>query len=401
MLEGKTIVLGVTGSIAAYKAAELARLLVKAGASVKVVMTEAATHFISPLTFETLTRNKVATGLFEREVLHPLHHISLAKEADLILVAPATANILAKVAQGIADDLLSSTVLATTAPVIFAPAMHVEMYLNPATQTNLEVLKRRGYEIVNPETGELAAGDEGIGRLASLERIVKAVEDELAQRVSLEGVSVLVTAGGTQEPIDPVRFIGNRSSGKMGYALAAEARKRGAGVTLVSGPSALVAPQQIKLIQVKTAEEMRQAVLQNLAQSQIILMAAAVADFKPARFSKSKIKKEDMPNKVELQPTPDILKEIAQQKDERIVVGFALESALNLEAARKKLLGKKLDLIVVNTTEHMGSDKNQVTLVKREGAEELPLMYKEEVAKVIIDRVAELIQRRLNRGIKS
>lgn len=392
MLENKTIVLGVTGSIASYKAAELARLLVKAGASVKVVMTEAATHFISPLTFETLTRNKVATSLFEREILHPIHHISLAKEADLILIAPATANIMAKVAQGIADDLLSSTILDTTAPVIFAPAMHVEMYLNPATRANLEVLRRRGCVIVDPEEGELAAGDEGIGRLAALERIVRVVQSELAKRESLKGLGVLVTAGGTQELIDPVRFIGNRSSGKMGYALAVEAKRRGADVTLISGPSSLVAPAQIKLTQVHTAEEMRQAVLQELPQSRIVLMAAAVGDFKPARYSSEKIKKEDMPDKIELASTPDILKEIAEQRNNRVVVGFALESRLDVDAARKKLAGKKLDLIVVNTTEYMGADKNQVVLVSAESREELPLMYKEEVARMIMDRVAELVQ---------
>lgn len=392
MLEGKTIVLGVTGSIAAYKAAELARLLVKAGASVKVVMTEAATHFISPLTFETLTRNKVATSLFEREILHPIHHISLAKDADLILVAPATANVMAKVAQGIADDLLSSTILDTTSTVVFAPAMHVEMYLSPATQANVEILRRRGCVIVDPEEGELAGGDEGLGRLAAIERIVDVVENQLAKRESLKGIGVLVTAAGTQEPIDPVRFIGNRSSGKMGYALALEAKRRGAEVTSISGPTQLVAPAGIRVVRVQTAEEMRQAALRELPQSKIILMAAAVADFKPAHYAAEKIRKEAVPEKIELAPTADILKEISDHKDGQIVVGFALQSRLDVDSARKKLADKKLDLIVVNTTEYIGADKNQVVLVTEKQHEELPLMYKEEVARVILDRVALLLQ---------
>ncbi len=395
MLKDKIIVLGITGSIAAYKSAELARLLVKRKAKVKVIMTTAALNFITPLTFETITANKVATSLFEPHLPdETLFHITLAREADLILIAPATANIIAKIAQGIADDLLSSTVIDCTCPLIIAPAMHKEMYLNPATLQNIETLNRRGIRLVGPEEGELASGDEGIGRLADLFTIIQAVEEELARKEDLKGIKVLVTAGGTREPIDPVRYISNRSSGKMGYFIAAEAKRRGAQVVLVSAPTSLVPLDGIDLVQVVTAEEMRTAVFENMASSQVLIMAAAVADFKPASFKPEKIKKDSMPSSIELSPTADILKEAADIKGDCLFVGFALESELDLREAKRKLIEKNLDLIAVNTFEYLGADKNQITFVNKDGAIPLPLLYKEQAARAVIDEVVKLFKNR-------
>lgn len=395
MFKDKTIVIGITGSIAAYKSAELARLLIKKGVKVKVIMTRAALNFITPLTFETITGNEVATDLFKPHLPgESLYHISLAREADLVLIAPATANSLAKIAQGIADDLLSSTVLDCSCPIVIAPAMHKRMYLNAATQENIDILNRRGVRLVGPEEGELAGGDEGVGRLASLTSIIQVVEDELARKEDLKGVNILVTAGGTREPIDPVRFISNSSSGKMGYSLAAEARRRGARVTLISAPTSLVAAEGVNLVGVVTADEMREAVFENIASSQVLIMAAAVADFKPAAYAAEKIKKESMPLALELNPTSDILKGVAENKGDCLLVGFSLESSFDLKEAQRKFREKNLDLIAVNTIEYMGEDKNKITLVGKEGVIPLSLLYKEQAARAIIDHVVRLLKTR-------
>ena len=398
----KTVLIGVTGCIAAYKSAEIVRALQKRGLRVKVVMTEHATHFVDPLTFRSLTHEPVAVGLFD-DPSDPIHHISLAEEADLFLIAPCTANVAAKIAHGIADDLLTTTALACTAPLVVAPAMNVHMYEAAATQENLSTLARRGARIVEAGSGYLACGDVGRGRLAEIEDIVDCVLDTLEgdARRDLEGMHVLVTAGPTEEPIDPVRFITNRSSGKMGYAVAEAAAARGAKVTLVSGPVALSAPVDVETISVCTAIEMLDAAREPFAASDIAVFAAAVADMRPASIADRKLKKgvdsdEATLASLALVPNPDIIKTFAASKrSDQIIAGFAAETEDIVANAQKKLSAKHADLIVGNRVGEgiaFGQDDNQAVLVTNQGVDELPLMSKRCLADSILDRIMELRQ---------
>jgi phosphopantothenoylcysteine decarboxylase/phosphopantothenate--cysteine ligase len=391
MLKGKKIVLGVTGGIAAYKAAELVRELVRSEAEVFVVMTHSAQAFITPLTFQTLSGNKVATELFSLIEESEIGHISLADRADLLVIAPATANTIGKIAGGIADDMLTTIVMATKAPVLLAPAMNVHMWENSICQENIQKLRGRGVHFIDPEAGKLACGYEGKGRLAEIPAIVEEVRSILSPR-DLAGETLLVTAGPTEEPIDPVRFLSNRSSGKMGFALARAARLRGAQVILVSGPSALPAPPRVKFIPVRTAAEMREAVLENLAQASVLAMAAAVSDYRPRGTSPEKIKKSKSELTLPLELNPDILCEAGQRKGKRLLIGFAAETENLLANAGKKLAEKNLDLIVANDVSLPGAgfavDTNIVKLIDRSGkVEELPLMSKEDLADRVLDRV--------------
>ena len=388
MLTDKTVVLGITGSIAAYKAAELASCLTKAGAKVEIIMTEAAQQFISPLTLRSLTHRPVACDMWAPPENFSITHIALSQAADVMVIAPATANIIAKMAHGLADDLLSSVVLATKAPVIVAPAMNSNMYENRATQENLARLMKRGYLIVEPEVGHLACDAIGKGRLAGIDAIVGAIKVLLGCTSSLAGKKVVVTAGGTREPIDPVRFIGNRSSGKMGYALAEVARDRGAEVTLVSSAQ-LSQPWGVRVINVESAAQMAQAVNQAVCDADVLVMAAAVADYRPKTIAENKIKKDAPVFSMELECTPDILTEI---DGDFLRIGFAAETENLLSNARKKLSDKKLDLIVANDVTIQGSgfgaDTNKVVLIGRDGQEDdLPLMTKHEVAGKVLDWV--------------
>lgn len=394
----KNIVLGVTGSIAAYKAAEIASLLIKKGYKVEVVMTRSATQFITPLTLQSITQSPVHTEMFAAPRQWEIEHISLAQKADLLLVAPATANIIGKVAGGIADDLLSTTIMATRAPVIFAPAMNVGMYENPVFQHWMNFLRGYGFLFIEPDEGRLACGARGKGRLPPPERIVSYVEDVLNRQDELSGIQVLVTAGPTREPLDAVRFLSNYSSGKMGYALAEEAKKRGARVTLISGPTKLEPPQGVNLISVQTAEEMFNAVKENFAAADVVIKAAAVADFRPRWVTSGKIKKEAANLLLELEPTPDILAYLGQHKSNQILVGFAAETEDLLVNAREKLARKNLDMIVANDLTEEGAgfdvDTNVATILFPEGeAVELPRLTKKELAGVILDQVAKLLRR--------
>jgi len=392
VLTNKTIVLGVTGSVAAYKAVELASKLTQAGAKVEVVMTEPATKFITPLTFRSITGRAVVTDMFDLTSQHSIEHIALGGVADVVVIAPATASIIAKMAVGIADDMVSLTVLATRAPVIVAPAMDVDMFANPITKENLARLKARGFIIVDPAHGRMASGKVGWGRLADTEKIIASIEGALGARADLAGRRLVVTAGGTREYIDPVRYIGNPSSGKMGYALAEAARDRGAKVTLVTA-SSLPEPEGVTIVPVEAAAQMKRAVAKAVVKADALLMAAAVADYQPKTTARSKIKK-DSPNlTLELVRTPDILGEV---KGKFIKVGFAAESDNLVANARKKLAGKKLDLIVANNITDkksgFGVDTNKVTLIDKKGkAESLPLMSKREAADKILDRVVGLL----------
>jgi phosphopantothenoylcysteine decarboxylase/phosphopantothenate--cysteine ligase len=392
-LVNKRILLGVTGSIAAYKAVLLVRRLTELGAQVTVVMTQAAKEFVTPLTFQVLSQRLVYDDLFHST--EGMVHIRLGDESDLILIAPATAHSLAKIAHGMADDLLSSIVLSSDKPILVAPAMDGMMWENPVTRRNIQVLKEAGVGFVGPETGPLASGKVGIGRFAETERIIHAVIDHFKIDRRLEGVAVLVTAGPTREEIDPVRFLSNRSSGKMGYAMARVARRRGARVQLISGPTALTPPPDVSFQGVTTAEEMRQAVLKNFTDATLVIMAAAVADYRPRRVASSKLKKGKGTIHLELEETPDILTELGKEKGNRILVGFAAETGPVMEQVREKLTRKNLDLLVVNDITQDGAgfdtDTNIVTLVDRlGGVMELPRMTKEEVAEKIYDRIAEL-----------
>ncbi len=398
MLKGKEIVLGVTGGIAAFKAVELLRLLTKAGANVHVIMTRSAQEFVTPLTFQTLSMNPVSTSLFNLISEREIGHISLADRADLFIIAPATANIIGKIAGGIADDMLSTTVMATEAPVLIAPAMNVNMYQNPIYRDNEERLRRLGYLFVEPARGLLACGWEGEGKLQEPQVIFEEARSALTPK-DLAGETVLVTAGPTREEIDPIRFISNYSSGKMGYSLARAARRRGARVVLVTGPTCLAEPWGMETIQVTAATEMRDEVMARLPESTVIIKAAAVADYRPASRAGEKIKNEAAPDTISLVKTPDILSEVGQIKGERILVGFAAETCSLLENAAKKLAGKNLDMIVANDISVAGAgfnvDTNIVKLLHRDGRlEELPLMGKEEVADAILDRVVTMRRKR-------
>jgi len=396
MLTGKTVVLGITGGIAAYKAADIASKLTQAEAKVEVVMTESATRFIAPLTLRSLTGRPVVTSMWELASEFSLEHIALAEVADVVVIAPATANIIAKLAAGIADDMLSCTVLATKAPVIVAPAMHSEMFQNSITQENLAKLKARGFTIIEPAYGYLASGKIGVGRLAETETIISTIKQVLGRSGDLAGKRIVVTAGGTREPIDPVRHIGNRSSGKMGYAMAEVARDRGATVTLITAPTSLPEPAGIEVTHVETAVQMKEAVTKAVAEADALIMAAAVADYQPKSIAKAKIKKEAPSLTLELVRTPDILTEV---EGNFIKVGFAAESEDVVANAQQKLQKKQLDLIVANDITDkesgFGVDTNKVTIIDRDGKiEDLPLLTKREVADRILDKVVELISKR-------
>jgi phosphopantothenoylcysteine decarboxylase/phosphopantothenate--cysteine ligase len=397
MLEGKTVVLGVTGSIAAYKAVDIASQLSRAGVKVDVVMTEEATRFVSPLSFRAITGRTVTTDMFDASSELSVTHIALARAADVVAIAPATANVIAKLATGIADDVLCCTVLATNAPVVIAPAMDANMYENPVTQENVSRLKKRGFVFVGPKFGKLVSGEEGLGRFANTGEIIGVISQVLGRGGSFADRHIVVTAGGTQEFIDPVRVITNRSSGKMGYALAEAARDRGAKVTLITGPTLLTRPVGVDAIDVCSAEEMLQAVRSAISEADVLVMAAAVADYRPRSKAKGKIKKEDAGLTLELERTPDILGEV---KGNFIRVGFAAESENLVENATRKLRQKKLDLIVANDVTAKGSgfgvDSNRVTIIGKDGkAESLPLLSKREVADRVLDRVARLFTKGL------
>lgn len=393
-VSGKRIVLGVCGGIAAYKVVELARELTQSGSDVQVVMTPSATKFVGEVTFSTLTGNPVATQLFPDPAPPDILHTTMARRADIIVIAPATAKIIAKYALGISDDLMSSLLLASKCPVVICPAMHTEMWENEATATNVATLRSRGVRFAGPEEGPLAGPDVGIGRLAGSETILTAIDDELRRRESLSGLRVLVTAGGTQEPIDPVRVITNRSSGRMGFEVAEEALRRGAKVTLVAAPSSLTPPSGAEVISVVTAAQMREAVLQAAENASVVVMAAAVADWRPRAGASSKLKKAAGAPNIDLEPTGDILAELGREKGERILVGFSAETEDLEENGRKKLAEKGADLIVANLVgvDYSGFDveTNLAVLIDRHGlVEELPLMSKRELSGKILDAVAE------------
>jgi len=394
MTRDGVVLLGVTGSIAAYKAVELASRLAQSGAKLDVVMTASATRFVTPLTFRSISHRPVVTDIFGTPEEYDIEHIALAERADVVLVAPATANVMAKLAAGIADDMLCCTILATSAPVLLAPAMNAGMWENTITQENVAKLRARGFKIVEPGYGSLACGTEGKGRLADLEDILAAVRQTLDRKSDLAGRGVVVTAGGTQEPIDPVRLICNRSSGKMGYALAEAARERGAKVTLITAPTALPAPVGVEVLQIQTALQMREAVLSAVPESDVLIMAAAVADYRPATAAKSKLKKEEFPlMQLELIRNPDIVSEV---KGNLIKVGFAAESENVVQNATIKLKNKGLHLIVANDITEPGSgfgvDTDRVVLVDSRGkVKELPLLPKSEVAHKILDEVTALL----------
>ena len=405
MLKDKKIIMGITGGIAAYKSCEIVRRLKKLGAQVVVVMTENAKKFITPLTLETLSENEVVTEMFPERKFVGIRHVDLAGWADLILIAPATANIIGKIRSGIADDILTTIVISSKAPVLIAPAMNVNMYENPIFQENLSYLEKLGYRFVEPEVGELASGIVGKGRLAEPKTIVDEAVKLLTREKDLEGKSILVTASRTEEPLDPIRYLSNRSSGKMGYAIAQEAYQRGAKVTLISGPSNLPSPLGLNFIQVKTAKEMLSAVRSAFRKADALIMAAAVSDFSPTVISKDKIKKGEEEILLKLKPTVDILKEMGRRKStgsmgkEKILVGFSLETEDEIKNAKKKMVEKNLDLIVVNNPNVLGAgfevDTNQVTLIDKRGrTERLPLLSKKEVATKILDRVKLLLRKK-------
>ena len=399
MLKGKEIVLGVTGGIAAYKAAEFLRLLVKEGANVHVVMTRNAQEFITPFTFQTLSGNPVVTDLFTLIEDKKIGHIALADLAELIVILPATANIIGKIANGIADDFLSTMVMASKAPVLFVPSMNVNMWENKVFQKNIQRLVELGHHFIEPGEGELACHWYGKGRLAELSEVMEKIGDLLSPK-DLKGEKILITGGPTQEPIDPVRFLTNRSSGKMGYALAKVARRRGAEVVLVTGPTSLPIPRRdIKIFSVRTAEEMREAVLAHMKGCSVVIKAAAVSDYRPKKVSQQKLKKAESYGSLELEKTRDILEEIGKKKGSQILVGFAAETEDLVTNARKKLKEKNLDFIVVNDVTKpdagFGSDTNQVKILYSSGeVRDLPLMSKEEVSQSILDEVVNLLKRK-------
>ena len=395
MLTGKTIVLGVTGSIAAYKIANLASMLVKLNADVHVIMTQNATHFITPMTFETLTNNKCIVDTFDRNFNFDVKHVSLAKKGDLFMVAPCTANVIGKVAGGICDDMLSTTIMATKAPVLFAPAMNTGMWENPILQDNLQKLKHYGYHIIEPVVGRLACGDTGSGKMPSEETLLEHILLHLAKEKDLSGKRILVTAGPTQEAIDPVRYITNHSSGKMGYAIAKMAVLRGAQVTLVSGPVSVQPFAGIQVVPVVSAKDMFEAVTTRSAEHDIIIMCSAVADYTPAHYSDQKVKKQDGDLSIALTRTNDILAWLGEhKKNGQILVGFSMETEHLIENSREKLTKKHADLICANSiaTNQTGFavDTNKVTLITQAGVVELPLCSKEETANLILDHINSL-----------
>lgn len=394
MFKGKNIILGVTSSIAAYKSANVASALVKKGCNVNVLMTENATNFINPLTFEELTKHKCIIDTFDRNVQYNVAHISLATSADAFIIAPASANVIGKIANGIADDMLTTTVMACKCPVIISPAMNTNMYENPIVQDNLAKLERFGYIIVPPAEGRLACGAIGKGKMPDEQVLLDYLERALSDKQDFKGKRVLVTAGPTQESIDPVRYITNHSSGKMGYAVARQAMLRGADVTLVSGKVNLPPVPFVKMIYITTAEDMYNAVTAEFENTDIVIKAAAVADFRPKRIADDKLKKADGMDSIELEPTKDILKELGKNKKNRFICGFSMETKNMTENSRKKLENKNLDMIVCNNLKVEGAgfqgDTNVVTVIDKTNITELGIMSKTEVADKILDRIAEI-----------
>lgn len=392
MLKGKTVILGVSGSIAAYKIASLASALVKLHCDVHVIMTKNATNFIHPITFETLTGNKCLVDTFDRNFEYSVEHVSLAKKADVVLVAPATANVIAKMAHGLADDMLTTTVLACQCPKIVAPAMNTRMFRNSIVQDNMKLLKCYGMEVIDPACGYLACGDTGEGKMPEPELLMQYILKALITEKDLEGVNVLVTAGPTREALDPVRYITNHSTGKMGYAIARAAAMRGAKVTLVSGPVSLTPPPFVETVPVVSAEEMFQAVTGRAAKQDIIIKTAAVADYRPMEVAEEKVKKKDGDLSIALERTKDILAHLgANKKEGQFLCGFSMETENMLENSIAKLVKKNLDMVIANNLKvegaGFGTNTNVVTIITRKGGEQLPLMSKEDVADRILDAI--------------
>jgi phosphopantothenoylcysteine decarboxylase/phosphopantothenate--cysteine ligase len=398
LLTGKTVVLGVTGGIAAYKMPNVARMLKKMHCNVHVIMTQNATNFITATTFETLTGNKCLIDTFDRNFEFSVEHVAIAKQADLVLIAPATANVIGKIAGGIADDMLTTTVMACTCKILIAPAMNHNMYHNSIVQENIEKLKRHGYEIIDPVCGMLANGDTGDGKLPSEETLVSYVVRELAHEKDLHGKKVLVTAGPTQEAIDPVRYITNHSTGKMGYALAEAAMLRGAEVTLISGPTAIEPPMFVNVIPIISAQEMFEKVATNATENDIIIKAAAVADYRPKEVCDEKIKKSDHDTEIELERTTDILAYLGKNKGKTFLCGFSMETENMLENSRRKLDKKNLDMIVANNLKDKGAgfgvDTNLITIITRDRELQLELMSKQDAANCILDEIIRKIGNR-------
>lgn len=397
MLNGKTVVLGVTGSIAAYKMANVASALVKEGADVHVVMTKNATNFINPITFETLTNNKCLVDTFDRNFQFHVAHVSLSQKADVFMVAPASANIIGKLANGIADDMLSTMALAASCKIIVAPAMNTHMYENKIVQDNLDKLKKFGFEVIEPAAGRLACGDVGAGKLPGEDILLDYIRREIEFQKDMAGLKVLVTAGPTMEKIDPVRYITNHSSGKMGYAVAEIASKRGADVTLISGPVHIEPPAFVKTVNIQSADDMYNAVTEHLAECDILVKAAAVADYTVSDVSDEKIKKKDDDLSLALSRTKDILKAVGERKtDRQIICGFSMETSNLIENSKKKLVSKNCDMIVANNLKDDGAgfgvDTNKVTIITENNAESLEVMTKKETAEKILDAALSLLK---------
>ena len=395
MLKGKTVLLGVTGGIAAYKSASLASMLVKAGAEVRVLMTENAKNFINPITFESLTGHKCVSDTFDRNFEFQVEHIALAKKADIVMIAPATANVIAKLAHGIADDMLTTTVLACRCPKLIAPAMNTAMYENPVTQDNMKLLVKYGMEIIEPASGYLACGDTGAGKMPEPETLMEYIYRYLAFPKDMDGMKVMITAGPTQEAVDPVRYITNHSSGKMGYSIARVCMLRGADVTLVTGKTALRPPMFVKTVPIVSAKDMYEAVISESDDMDIIIKAAAVADYRPRNVASEKVKKSGDHMSIELERTDDILKYLGEHKREgQFLCGFSMETENMIENSKKKLEKKNLDMIVANNLKvqgaGFGTDTNIVTLITKDTIAELPIMGKEEVASSLLDKIMEM-----------
>ncbi len=398
MLKGKTVLLGVTGGIAAYKSASLASMLVKAGAEVRVLMTENAKNFIHPITFESLTGHKCVSDTFDRNFEFQVEHIALAKKADIVMIAPATANVIAKLAHGIADDMLTTTVLACRCPKLIAPAMNTAMYENPVTQDNMKLLMKYGMEVIEPASGYLACGDTGAGKMPEPETLIEYIYRYLAFPKDMEGMKVMVTAGPTREAVDPVRYITNHSSGKMGYSIARVCMLRGADVTLVTGKTAIRPPMFVKTVPVVSAKDMCEAVISESNDMDIIIKAAAVADYRPRSVASEKVKKSGDSMSIELERTDDILKYLGEHKREgQFLCGFSMETENMIENSKKKLEKKNLDMIVANNLKvqgaGFGTDTNIVTLITKDTVAELPIMGKEELASHLLDKIIELKNR--------
>lgn len=396
MLKGKTVVLGVTGSIAAYKMANVASMLIKKHCDVHVIMTKNATNFINPITFETLTNHKCLVDTFDRNFQFHVAHVSLAQQADCMLIAPASANVIGKIAGGIADDMLTTTIMACEAPKIIAPAMNTHMFFNPIVQDNLKKLEGYGYEVIQPAAGRLACGDTGAGKLPSEEVLIEHIERAIAKPKDLKGKKVLVTAGPTQEAIDPVRYVTNHSTGKMGYAIARAAMLRGAEVTLVTGQTNLTPPPFVHVVPIVSAQDMFEAVKEHVGEQDIVIKSAAVADYRPADVSDEKIKKKDGDMSIAMERTTDILGYLATcRRDDQFICGFSMETQNMLENSRKKLDKKKLDMIVANNLKvegaGFGTDTNVVTFITREEEKKLDMMSKQEVADELLTFIKEKI----------